>query len=89
MSLSYLKNLENNWYTGKNGKEYVIEEVNQLIWSKENEIQVPPREEIPESYRIEYLTNEELESEITVAKIFQDNVVGELLMEKAFRLGKY
>ena len=89
MSLSYLKNLANNWYTGKNGKEYEIDEVNQLIWDKENNIQIPPREEIPKEYRIEYLTNEEIESEIKFAKIFRDNSIGELLMEKAFRLGKY
>ena len=88
-SLSYLKSLASNWHTGKNGKEYEIEEVNQLIWEKENKIQVPPREEIPKEYMIEYLTNEELESEIKFAKIFKDNSIGELLMEKGIRKGIY
>ena len=85
MSLKYLRGLADTWYTGKNGKEYEIEEVNRLIWEKEGKLPHVLPEDIPESYRVEHLTDSHLSNEITVDTIFQDNILGELIMEQRLR----
>ena len=97
MSLSYLKNLANNWHTGKNGKEYEIEEVNSLIWEKEANIKHGIYQEIPKAYRIENLEDNELESLIHEIFSYQNETIdgftkndfGDLLTESYLRSGKY
>lgn len=89
MSLEYLRNLEFTWYTGKNGKEYDIDEVNQLIWEKESNQPTPIAHEIPKTHTIEFMSNEDLAIEIQIAEIFEDSNLGDLLMEWRLRNGAY
>ena len=76
MSLSYLRNLSDSWYTGKNGKEYDMQEVLDLLWEKEANTRHAIREDIPRHYRIENLECNELDSIIKSLQIFRDEIDG-------------
>lgn len=93
LSLKYLRDLRGNHYTGKNGKEYVVDEVESLIAEKENKLPEPTAP----TCTIDQLSNEDLHRVATSLYyegfcplgIFTMDDLGDMFTEMKLRLGHY